>query len=144
MKNVIWAVIFAPMALAAAQAPCGPDHIRSFARQIFKWAKAKVAIIRKHGFDGLLSHVYLWPAYLLICLIFGFLFFYFLNIFNVFLYLVLLAFIFYISAIGFEAFSLSKKYDDNRLLFYVFLLLPILHISYSLGVFNAIFRKRIW
>jgi len=44
------------------------NDIKSFSKQIFKWAKAKVAIIKKHGFDGITSHVYLWPIYL----IFGF------------------------------------------------------------------------
>jgi GT2 family glycosyltransferase len=52
------------------------NHVRDFARQIFKWAKAKVAIIRKHGFQGLTSHVYLWPLYAIVSFVLGFTLFY--------------------------------------------------------------------
>jgi len=120
------------------------NNIQSFAKQIYKWAKAKVAIIKKHGFDGIISHVYLWPIYFITAFIVGFLLFYFFNLLNIFMFLIFLAFIFYISAIIFESSSLSKKYSDKKLFFYGLLLLPIVHISYSLGVLSAVFRKRIW
>ncbi|MGC9309060.1 MAG: glycosyltransferase family 2 protein, partial [Thermoplasmatota archaeon] len=56
------------------------QHIRNFARQIYKWAKAKVAIVKKHGMRGLLSHIYLWPAYGLMGLLAGLLLFTLLGI----------------------------------------------------------------
>ena len=48
------------------------QSFRSFSKQIFKWAKAKVAIIKKHGFHGIASHVYMWPVYGLAALILSF------------------------------------------------------------------------
>ena len=120
------------------------NTIRSFSRQIYKWAKAKVAVIKKHGFDGITSHVYLWPAYLIFAFFISFIIFYFFNLLNIFFILIFLAFIFYISAIVFESSSLSKKYKDKKLFFYSFILIPIVHISYGLGVLSAVFRRNIW
>ncbi|MBS3778741.1 MAG: glycosyltransferase, partial [Candidatus Thermoplasmatota archaeon] len=70
-------------------------HIRDFSRQIFKWAKAKVAIIKKHGFDGLISHVYLWPLYALMGFVFSFFLFFMINQLSVFSWLLFFGFIVY-------------------------------------------------
>jgi len=120
------------------------NHIRDFTRQIFKWAKAKVAIIRKHGFQGLTSHIYLWPLYAIVSFVLGFTLFYLLDILRVFLFLFLLAVLFYVSVILFESVRLAKKFRDVKLFFYSMLLLPIVHMSYSLGVLIALMRRKIW
>jgi len=122
----------------------GQDLVRSFARQIFKWAKAKVAIIRKHGFKGLTSHIYLWPLYSIVTFVLGFTLFYLLDILSVFLFLLLFAFVFYVSIILFESGRLAKKFGDVKLFFYSMLLLPIVHMSYGLGVLAALMRRKIW
>ena len=120
------------------------NHIREFARQIFKWAKAKVAIIKKHGFDGLTSHVYLWPIYFILLIIFGFTFFYLLDIIRIFFMFLLLGVILYGSIIIFESGRLSKNFNDKKIFLYGVLLFPVIHFSYSLGVLNAILKKKIW
>jgi len=120
------------------------NHVRDFARQIFKWAKAKVAIIRKHGFQGLTSHVYLWPLYAIVTFVLSFTFFYLLDILSIFLFLLLLVVVFYASIILFESGRLAKKFGDANLFFYSMLLLPIVHMSYSLGVLIALMRRKIW
>ena len=119
------------------------NHVRDFARQIFKWAKAKVAIIRKHGFQGLTSHVYLWPLYAIVSFVLGFTLFYLLDILRVFLFLLLLAVVFYVSVILFESGRLAKKFRDVKLFFYSMLLLPIVHMSYGFGVLVALLRRKI-
>lgn len=122
------------------------NHVRDFARQIFKWAKAKVAIIKKHGFHGLTSHVYLWPAYFLIGFFLSFIFFFLLNIMKIFALLFLIAMIFYAFVIIFESGQLSRKYKDNKLFLYSVFLIPIVHLSYFYGVLSALLRvrKKIW
>jgi GT2 family glycosyltransferase len=122
------------------------DHIRDFAKQIYKWAKAKVAIIKKHGFRGLTSHVYLWPAYFLIGFFLSFIFFFLLNIMKIFALLFLIAMIFYAFVIIFESGQLSRKYKDNKLFLYSVFLIPIVHLSYFYGVLSALLRvrKKIW
>ncbi|GAG16006.1 unnamed protein product, partial [marine sediment metagenome] len=120
------------------------NHVREFARQIYKWAKAKVAIIKKHGFYGLTSHIYLWPLYIIVSFILGFTLYYLLDILRVFLFLFLLAVVSYVSVILFESGRLAKKYRDVKLFFYSMLLLPIVHMSYSLGVLIALMRRKIW
>jgi len=120
------------------------NHVRDFARQIFKWAKAKVAIIRKHGFQGLTSHVYLWPLYAIVSFVLGFTLFYLLDILRIFLFLLLLAVIFYVSVILFESGRLAKKFGDVKLFFYSMLLFPIVHMSYGFGVLIALMRRKIW
>ena len=52
--------------------------------------------------------------------------------------------IFYINVILFESGRLSKKYSDVKLFFYSMLLLPIVHISYAMGVLHALTKKNIW
>jgi len=118
------------------------NHIRDFAKQIYKWAKAKVAIIKKHGFHGLTSHVYLWPAYFLIGFFLSFIFFFLLNIMKIFALLFLIAMIFYAFVIIFESGQLSRKYKDNKLFLYSVFLIPIVHLSYFYGVLSALLRVR--
>jgi len=120
------------------------NHVRDFARQIFKWAKAKVAIIRKHGFQGLTSHVYLWPLYAMVTFVLSFTLFYLLDSLSIFLFLLLLAVVFYISVILFESGRLANKFGDIKLFFYSMLLLPIIHMSYGLGVICALTKRKIW
>jgi GT2 family glycosyltransferase len=79
------------------------DSFRSFARQIFKWAKAKVAIIKKHGMQGFLSHVYLWPVYAVLGFLVGFGLFWIIDLLVVFGLLFLFACISYLGIILCEA-----------------------------------------
>ncbi|MEA2053781.1 MAG: glycosyltransferase family 2 protein, partial [Candidatus Thermoplasmatota archaeon] len=67
------------------------QHIRQFTRQIYKWAKAKVAIIKKHGMHGLTSHIYLWPAYAIIALFLSLFISILLNLMNLFIPILFLA-----------------------------------------------------
>jgi GT2 family glycosyltransferase len=120
------------------------NRIRSFARQVFKWAKAKVAIIRKHGFHGLNSHIYLWPIYGVIFMISGYAILYLLELQILYYLLFLVSSILYCCLIFYESVRLSTKFQDNRLIYYSLLLIPIVHISYGLGIFSALFRKKIW
>jgi len=120
------------------------QSIKSFAKQIYKWAKAKVMIIRKYGLQGIASHIYLWPIYGLINLIVVFILFSWLDLINSFFVILLFTFIFYGTVIFFESARLSKKFNDRRLFWYTLLLLPIVHISYFLGVMFAISRRKIW
>jgi len=116
---------------------------RSFSRQIFKWAKAKVAIIKKHGFHDIVSHVYLWPVYGLVALILSFTICYFLSL-QLYVLLLIIGVIGYISIIFIESVNLAKKFNEKKLAVYGLLLFPIVHISYFLGVLSAIVRKNIW
>jgi len=120
------------------------QRVRDFAKQIYKWAKAKVAIIKKHGFHGLISHVYLWPAYALVVFLATFSFFLFFNLMNVFVMLLFLAAAAYVLAILFESARLAKKFGEPSLFLYASVLLPILHIAYKCGVMVALLRRKIW
>ncbi len=120
------------------------NHIRDFARQIYKWAKAKVAIIKKHGFHGLVSHVYLWPAYVAIAFLATFSFFLFFNLMDVFVVLIFLAAATYVLVILFESARLAKKFGEPILFLYASFLLPILHIAYKCGIVVALLRRKIW
>jgi GT2 family glycosyltransferase len=120
------------------------NDFKSFSKQIYKWAKAKVAIIKKHGFNGLTSHVYLWPLYFIAGFVLGLLLFYFLNILNLFTFIFFIGLILYISVIIFESLSLSRRYHDRKFFPYCLFLLPLVHISYSLGVIIALIKRRIW
>lgn len=118
--------------------------IPSFARQIYKWAKAKVAIIKKHGIRGLIEHIYLWPVYTvlggMIFLIFSIL----LDLFSLFLILLFLGGMTYLIAILVESARLTIKFKEKKLFFYSLLLLPTIHISYAYGVMIALMRRKIW
>lgn len=120
------------------------NHIRNFARQIFKWAKAKVAINRKHGMTGLHSHVYLWPLYALLLLCGGLAMFWFLGLLFVFLGLFLLGVFLYGTMVMWEAARLSKDHSNGRLFWYALLLIPLVHGEYFFGVWTALLKKKIW
>jgi glycosyltransferase involved in cell wall biosynthesis len=120
------------------------NHIRTFSKQIYKWAKAKVAIIRKHGFDGLLSHIYLWPLYFTILLTLMILFSYLINILPIFAFLFLTAFLSYGIIITYEANRLKKEFNDPGLFLFSLILFPVVHMSYYFGALFAIFKKKIW
>ena len=119
-------------------------HIHHFANQIYKWAKAKVAIIKKHGMHGITSHIYLWPAYALLAFMLFFSFCLLFNLMNLFLILLFLAGISYSFMIFFESARLSKKFNDKKLFLYALALIPIVHVSYAYGVMVALMRKKIW
>jgi len=120
------------------------QHIRHFARQIYKWAKAKVAVIKKHGFHGIVSHIYLWPAYALIAFFLVLSFCLMFNLMQLFSLLLFLALLFYSLLILFESARISNKYRDKKLFLYGLLLLPLIHISYAYGVMAALMRRKIW
>ena len=119
-------------------------HIRHFARQIYKWAKAKVAVIKKHGFHGIVSHIYLWPAYALIAFFLLLSFCLMFNLMQLFSLLLFLALLFYSLLILFESARISNKYRDKKLFLYVILLFPLIHTSYAYGVMAALMRRKIW
>ncbi|MEF8848301.1 MAG: glycosyltransferase family 2 protein, partial [Candidatus Thermoplasmatota archaeon] len=101
------------------------NSIRSFARQIFKWAKAKVAITKKHGFQGLLTHIYFWPIYSIIVLLGALFLFYFFNLLEVFAFLFCLGALLYFVILFFESFRLSKRYKTWKLMPYFLVLLTV-------------------
>jgi len=120
------------------------NHIRDFTKQIFKWAKAKVAIIKKHGFEGLLSHIYLWPIYATIILFAGLGIFWAGGMLKIFNLIVFLGSISYFGIIIGESFHLAVMYQKKQIFWYSFFLIPLVHLSYSFGVFSSIIKKRIW
>jgi glycosyltransferase involved in cell wall biosynthesis len=120
------------------------DSFRSFARQIYKWAKAKVAIIKKHGMEGFLSHLYLWPVYAVLGLLVGFGLFWIIDLLVVFGLLFLFACISYLGIIIGEATRLSRTNKKKKLFWYTLLLIPVVHIAYFLGVWNALLKRKIW
>ena len=120
------------------------QYIKDFSKQIYKWAKAKVAIIKKHGMHGISSHVYLWPLYAVIgFFVFLGLFFLF-HLLSVFLFLFAIGIFMYFSLIIVESGRLTWKYGEKQLFFYSIALLPILHISYAFGVIVASIKRKIW
>ena len=120
------------------------QSIKAFAKQIYKWAKAKVAIIKKHGMHNLTSHIYLWPAYGLITLTLFFLFCLVFNLMEVFISLLFLAGVLYSFVILFESARLGEKFNDKKLFLYALALIPIVHVSYAYGVMVLLMRRRIW
>jgi len=116
-------------------------HIHSFSRQIFKWAKAKAAIIKKHG---LLNPAYLLPLFGLIGLLALFLIALGLNLLVPFALLIFLGSLTYIFVVLFESSRLAMKNKDIILFFYGLLLFPIVHFSYTLGIIYGFVRKKIW
>jgi len=120
------------------------QRIADFAKQIYKWAKAKVAIIKKHGMHGLTSHVYLWPAYFLVVFLIILSISIFFNLMRFFLLLLLITFSVYAFAILFESARIAKKNNNIKLFFYASFLIPLIHISYAGGVVAALARRKIW
>ena len=119
-------------------------HMKDFTRQIYKWAKAKVAIIKKHGMNGLVSHIYLWPVYFIIALILGFLFFYLLDKIFIFFFFGFFGILFYSIIIVLESAQLAKNYKNIRLFPFAICLFPLIHMSYACGVISALIKKKIW
>lgn len=120
------------------------NHLRSFVRQIYKWAKAKIAIIKKHGLDGLTSHIYLWPVYSIILVLLTVLFSLLLQLIPILMVLILFSSISYFMLIVYESYSLSQKYNDKWLILYAAFLILIIHITYALGVFSSLIRRGTW
>ena len=120
------------------------NSFRSFARQIFKWSKAKIAIIKKHGMEGFVSHVYLWPVYAVFGLFIMIGFFWFFNLLTVFIWLFLIGCISYTGIIIAEAARLSLSNKKKKLFGYAILLIPILHFEYAFGVWSALLKRKIW
>lgn len=120
------------------------QHVRHFSRQIFKWAKAKVAIIKKHGMQGFTSYIYLWPVLLLIAFLLSFSFFIIFNVMHIFISLFFLALILYSYIVLYESARLSKEHGDKKLFLYALPLFPIVHLSYCYGTFVALMRIKIW
>jgi GT2 family glycosyltransferase len=115
--------------------------IRAFAKQIYKWAKAKAAIIKKHGMTN--------PSYL--SPIFGFLFLMILFLAALYLggsplfFIVLLVSVaIYVLLIVFESIRIAYKNGDTRLFLYGLLLFPLIHVSYTAGIFYGLLRRKIW
>ena len=119
-------------------------HMKDFTNQIYKWAKAKVAIIKKHGMNGLVSHIYLWPIYLIIAFILGFSLFLLINKIFVFFFFLLLIIMFYVSVITLEAIQLSKNYKNLYLFPFAIILFPMIHFLYAYGVIAALIKRKIW
>ena len=120
------------------------ERISLFARQIYKWAKAKVAIIKKHGIDGFISHIYLWPLYAILGFMALFLLSLLFNTMQSFLSLLFLGGVVYFTTIIFESARLMLKFGDRKLFLYSLLLLPIVHIAYACGVMVALIKRKIW
>jgi len=120
------------------------QDFRSFARQIYKWAKAKVAIVKKHGLHGITSHIYLWPVYgsigLVLLLLLCFLF----NLLKLFFHMVIFCSLLYLVVILSESLRVASKFKDGKLILYTLFLLPLIHISYALGVVLSFLRRKIW
>lgn len=117
------------------------SDLRAFAKQIYKWAKVKAAIIKKYGMTN--------PSYL--SPVFGFVFL--MMLFLTTLYLDKLSFFFlfllfcvavYALLIVFESIRIAHKNRDVRLFLYGLLLFPLIHISYTAGVFYGLVRRKIW
>ena len=119
-------------------------HTKDFTQQIYKWAKAKVAIIKKHGMNGFISHVYLWPVYFVIAFILAFMLFFFIDRVYIFFFFLFIGVIFYISTTALEAAQLSKKYKNKKLFPFAMCLFPIVHITYAWGVIVALLKRKIW
>ena len=120
------------------------QDFRSFARQIYKWAKAKVAIVKKHGLHGITSHIYLWPVYGLIAFFLLFSICLLFNSMQLFSFLLFLGLVSYLSVILFESTRIAKEYKEKKIFLYSLILFPTIHISYAYGVMAALLRRKIW
>jgi len=120
------------------------QYIKDFSKQIYKWAKAKVAIIKKHGINGFTSHVYLWPLYAIAGVFLSLAILSLLQLLPIFFYLLALGALGYLSLIIIESGRLTWKYREKKLFLYALVLLPILHISYACGVLVSSIKRKIW
>ena len=119
-------------------------HMKDFTSQIYKWSKAKVAIIKKHGINGLVGHIYLWPMYFILVLIASFIFFYLLDKLFIFFFLMFFVLIFYITVITLESAQLARNHKNIRLFPFAICLFPLIHMSYACGVIVALLKKNVW
>jgi GT2 family glycosyltransferase len=117
------------------------QDIKGFSQQIYKWAKAKIAITKKHG---VINHAYLLPLYGIIgvfvlfalSLVFHFIPFFFLLLF--------LGGISYCSLILFESARLAKQHNNMNIFIQGILFFPIIHFSYTYGIIAALIKRKIW
>jgi GT2 family glycosyltransferase len=117
------------------------QHIRDFTKQIYKWAKAKAAIIKKHGMT---NPSYLSPVFGFVFLIVLLLTALYLGGSPLFFIVLLLSVAIYVLLIVFESIRIAYKNRDARLFLYGLLLFPLVHISYTAGIFYGLVRKEIW
>jgi GT2 family glycosyltransferase len=117
------------------------QNISDFARQIYKWAKAKIAIIKKHG---IINHAYLLPLYGLIALFALLALSIIFNFLSTLILLFFLGVIAYIAVILLESAKLAKKYQNRTILTQGLILFPTVHFAYLSGVIAALVRKKIW
>ena len=116
-------------------------YIRTFVRQIYKWAKAKAAIIKKHG---LINPAYLLPIFGILGLMILLLIAFFLDLMLPFASLIFFVGLSYIFIVSFESGRMAIKNKDMLLFPYGLFLFPIVHLSYTMGVFYGLIRKKIW
>jgi GT2 family glycosyltransferase len=119
------------------------ETIMEFSKQIFKWAKAKIAILKKHGMHGLTSHVYLWPAYLAISFILLLSLSILFDFTHLFILMLLISIGIYAFVVLFESVRIVREHNTIKLFFYALVLLPIVHLSYAGGVMAAVSRRGI-
>ena len=104
----------------------------SFSRQIFKWALAKMMVIKKHGFN----FAYLLPIFVLCFeILLALLSFIYYPCFII----LILTLAIYSSLILYE--SVKIAHENKKLFLYALLLLPLIHLSYSLGLIKGLFKK---
>jgi GT2 family glycosyltransferase len=115
--------------------------IKEFSQQIYKWAKAKIAIIKKHG---VMNHAYLLPLYGMIGLIILFILALILHAVPYFVILLFFGGISYCSLILFESARLAKKHNNMKVLLQGILIFPIIHFSYTYGIIIAMIKRKIW
>jgi GT2 family glycosyltransferase len=117
------------------------QYIADFSRQICKWAKAKVAIIKKHG---VVNWAYLSPVLGVFFLLLALAIAMFLNALYYFGIFIILAVSGYFLLIVVESVRVSAKNHELSSFFYALVLFPLVHLSYTYGVFYALFRRKIW
>ena len=115
--------------------------IHAFAKQIYKWAKVKAAIIKKHGMT---NPSYLSPVFGFVFLMMLFLTTLYLDKLSFFFLFLLFCVAIYVLLIVFESIRIAHKNRDVRLFLYGLLLFPLIHISYTAGVFYGLVRRKIW
>jgi GT2 family glycosyltransferase len=115
--------------------------IKSFAQQIYKWAKAKIAIIKKHGVT---NHAYLLPLYGLVGLLAFFILCIIFHLIPFFMFLVFITGVSYCLLIVFESARLAKKYQNINVLLQGILFFPLIHFTYTYGIIAALVKRKIW
>ena len=115
--------------------------LRAFAKQIYKWAKVKAAIIKKHGMT---NPAYLSPVFVFVFLILLFSITLLSDKLSLFFLFLLLCVALYVLLIVLESIRIAHKNRDVRLFLYGLLLFPLIHISYTAGIFYGLVRRKIW